>query len=155
MWASTQKKPSLGLLVLFSQFLLRWAPMEYIRRGGEIQCKLIHPSFPWNMEKQQRASPWELGLSASRKARFITQFLMVNSLIREFILPMPLLEGCAVSSLSDISYGNVMDSPLQGMPPEELSLIKEAVALMSPWLKAAHVHSKRLYCCSSATFSSF
>lgn len=45
---------------------------------------------------------------------------------------MPLLEGCAVSSLSDISYGNVMDSPLQGMPPEELSLIKEAVALMSP-----------------------
>lgn len=84
------------------------------------------------MAKQQRASPWELSLRASGKPRFITQFLMVNSLIREFILPVPLVEGCAVSSLSDMSYGNVMDSLPQGMPPEELSLIKEAVALMSP-----------------------
>lgn len=103
------------------------------------------------MGKQQRASPWELGLRASGKPRFITQFLMVNSLIREFIFPMPPVDGCAVSSSSDVSYGNVTDSPPQGTPPEELSLIKEAVGLMSPKLKAAHVHSKYSYCCSSAT----
>lgn len=102
------------------------------KKKGETQYKLICPGFPWNTAKQQKASPRELGLRASGKPRFITQFLMVNSLIREFILSMPLVEGCAVSSLSDVSYGNVMDSPPQGTPSEELSLIKGAVGLMSP-----------------------
>lgn len=73
------------------------------------------------MAKWQSVSPQELDLNASAKPGFISQFLMVNSLIREFNLPVPLVEGCAVSSLSDVSYGNVMDSPLQGMPSEELS----------------------------------
>lgn len=79
---------------------------------------------------------------------------MANSLIREFMPPMPLAEGCAVSSPSDVCYGNVMDSPLQGMPPEELPLIKEYGGLMSPWLKAAYLPSNP-YCCSTATSWSF
>jgi len=45
---------------------------------------------------------------------------------------MPLVEGCAVRSLNDVSYGNLMDNPPQGMPPDELSLIKGAVGLMTP-----------------------
>jgi len=73
------------------------------------------------MAKWQRARRQELYLCAPRKPGFISQFLMVNSLIREFNLPAPLVEGCAVSSLSDVSYGNVMNGPLQGMPSEELS----------------------------------
>lgn len=56
----------------------------------------------------------------------------MNPLISEFMLLIPLAEGCAVSSPSDVSYGDVMDSPLQGTPPEELPLIMEYVGLMSP-----------------------
>lgn len=72
------------------------------------------------------------GSPSLQKAQVYHLFLMANSLIREFTLPVPLVEGCSVSSLSDMSYGNVMGSPLQRVPPEELSLIKMTVGLVSP-----------------------
>lgn len=97
------------------------------KKRGEIQYKLFPPSFPQNTEKQESASPWELAPRASRKPRFITPFLMVNLLIRELTLPMPLVEGCAVSRVRDVSYGNATGSPRQGAPPEERALIEETL----------------------------
>lgn len=109
------------------------------------------------MEYSKRAKDKSMrpGSQSLQKAQVYHLFLMVNSLIREFTLPVPLFEGCSVSSLSDMSYGNVMGSPLQRVPPEELSLIKMTVGLVSAWLKAARVHFKCSCCCSSATSWSF
>lgn len=99
--------------------------------------------FSMECSKTAKDKPMGAGSQGLQKAQ-VYHPVLVNWLIREFIPPVPLAEGCAASSPSDVIW-KWNGQPWAGTPPEpDESLLKGCS------------HSLQIsYCSSSATSWSF